>query len=70
MVSATNGNEGPEKITVVGPLCTPLDLLGDNVTIDPVCEGSLVAIMQSGAYGFTASPKDFLSQLPCVEILL
>ncbi len=58
------------EITVVGPLCTPLDLLGDRVSIDHLEEGSLVAILQSGAYGKTASPTDFLSHPLCKEILI
>ena len=59
-----------EAVTIVGPLCTPLDLLGDKVTIDQLKEGSLVGILQSGAYGRTASPERFLSHPRCNEILL
>lgn len=70
IVSVTNKGDAPERTTVVGPLCTPLDLLGDNVSIDPICEGSLVAILQSGAYGLSASPAAFLSHPTCSEILL
>lgn len=58
------------EITVVGPLCTPLDLLGDRSVLQPVEVGSLLAILQSGAYGPTASPAAFLSHGPCPEILL
>ncbi len=63
-----NGSEA--FVTVVGPLCTPLDLLGDRVIIDRVDEGALIGILQSGAYGPTASPERFLSHPPCVEVLL
>ncbi|WP_405240816.1 pyridoxal-dependent decarboxylase, exosortase A system-associated [Lentisalinibacter orientalis] len=59
-----------EPVTVVGPLCTPLDLLGDKVSIDKLEAGSLVGILQSGAYGKTASPERFLSHPACSEILL
>ena len=59
-----------EKVTVVGPLCTPLDILGDSVHLSPVREGSLLAICQSGAYGKSASPLAFLSHPDCSEILL
>jgi diaminopimelate decarboxylase len=58
------------EVTVVGPLCTPLDLLGDRVTIGNVREGSLIAILQSGAYGRTASPDSFLSHPTCGEYVL
>lgn len=59
-----------EEVNVVGPLCTPLDLLGSRVSL-PVAEpGDLVVVYQSGAYGFTASPRDFLSHPHPGEILL
>ncbi len=59
-----------ETVTIVGPLCTPLDVLGDKVTL-PVSEiGDFVVIYQSGAYGYTASPHQFLSQPVCVEALV
>ena len=64
------GNSLEEQVTIVGPLCTPLDLLGDKVTIDHVEEGSLIAVLQSGAYGKTASPERFLSHKACEEILI
>lgn len=47
--------------TVVGPLCTPLDTLGRNTALPVLAEGDLVGILQSGAYGLTASPTGFLS---------
>lgn len=70
IVSVAQNGEAPQTVSIVGPLCTPLDLLGDKVSIDPIRERSLVAILQSGAYGLTASPRDFLSQMSCAEILL
>jgi diaminopimelate decarboxylase len=59
-----------ETVSVVGKLCTPLDLLGDRVTLPPADIGDLVAVFQAGAYGFTASPTAFLSQPEPAEILL
>ena len=53
--------EPSETVTVVGKLCTPLDLLGDRVTLPPADIGDLVVVFQAGAYGFTASPTAFLS---------
>ena len=69
-VAAVERQSKQEEVTVVGPLCTPLDLLGDRVTIDQITFGSLVAILQSGAYGKSASPEMFLSHPACGEILL
>lgn len=57
-------------VSVVGPLCTPLDLLGDRVSVSHLEEGSLVAVLQSGAYGKSASPEAFLSHPECAEILV
>jgi diaminopimelate decarboxylase len=67
---AVEQNSIEETVTVVGPLCTPLDLLGDRVTLDRLQVGSLIAVLQSGAYGKTASPERFLSHGPCREILV
>lgn len=59
-----------EVASVVGPLCTPLDLLADRVELAVATEGDLVVIYQSGAYGMTASPSGFLSHPACVEVLV
>ncbi|MFN7149493.1 MAG: pyridoxal-dependent decarboxylase, exosortase A system-associated [Microthrixaceae bacterium] len=56
--------------TVVGCLCTPLDLLGDDVDLPKVEEGDLVVLFQAGAYGLTASPTAFLGHPPPVEVLV
>jgi diaminopimelate decarboxylase len=62
---------GPrEQASVVGPLCTPLDLLADRMELDQAKEGDLIAVFQSGAYGFSASPHGFLSHPPPLEVLL
>jgi diaminopimelate decarboxylase len=59
-----------EVVTIVGPLCTPLDALGRDVVL-PVCDvGDLIVIYQSGAYGLTASPLQFLGHPAPVELLL
>jgi diaminopimelate decarboxylase len=59
-----------ETASAVGPLCTPLDLLADRMTL-PVAEvGDLVVVFQSGAYGPSASPQAFLGHPHCVEVLV
>ena len=55
---------------VVGPLCTPLDLIGHKVDLPEVRIGDLIVVLQSGAYGATASPINFLSQPGFVERLI
>ena len=59
-----------EAVSVVGPLCTPLDLLADRMSLPAAEPGDLVAIYQSGAYGATASPQRFLGHPGVVEVLV
>jgi diaminopimelate decarboxylase len=59
-----------ETSSVVGPLCTPLDTLSEKTELAHADVGDLVAVLQSGAYGLTASPTAFLSHPPPAEILL
>jgi len=59
-----------EESSVVGPLCTPLDLLGDRVRLPAGRPGDLVVVFQSGAYGASASPQRFLSHPPPTEALV
>ncbi len=56
--------------SVVGPLCTPLDLLADKVALPDAVPGDLVAVFQSGAYGFSASPLGFLGHPEPVQLLV
>jgi diaminopimelate decarboxylase len=59
-----------ETASVVGCLCTPLDLLADKVELPRADIGDLVVIFQSGAYGLTASPINFLSHPAPAEVLV
>jgi diaminopimelate decarboxylase len=59
-----------ESASVVGPLCTPLDLLADRMELSEAVPGDLVAILQSGAYGLTASPLRFLGHPEPHELLI
>jgi diaminopimelate decarboxylase len=62
---------GPrETVSVVGPLCTPLDLLGERIEIGAAEPDSLIAVLQSGAYGLTASPTRFLGHPGPEEVLV
>jgi diaminopimelate decarboxylase len=61
--------EAPEQtVDVVGPLCTPLDVLGRSVQLPNVAVGDLVGVFQSGAYARAASPLGFLSHLTPPEV--
>ncbi len=59
-----------ETVNIVGPLCTPLDILADRMELPAAEIGDLVVIFQSGAYGYTASPHQFLSQPETEQILV
>ncbi len=64
------GAAAREVASVVGPLCTPLDLLADRMDLPAAQVGDLVAVFQSGAYGMSASPRAFLGHPACVEVLV
>jgi diaminopimelate decarboxylase len=59
-----------EVASVVGPLCTPLDLLADRMDLPSARVGDLAVVFQSGAYGASASPQSFLGHPACLEILV
>ncbi len=59
-----------EVATIVGRLCTPLDLLGDQVALPRTDLGDLIVIFQAGAYGLTASPTAFLGHPAPAEVLV
>ncbi|WP_187772047.1 type III PLP-dependent enzyme [Agrobacterium sp. B1(2019)] len=62
--------EHAETATLVGPLCTPLDTLARNATLPKLKAGDLLAVLQSGAYGASASPAGFLSHAAAKEVLV
>jgi len=64
------GSDEIEQATVVGPLCTPLDLLAERMSLPVAHEGDLVVVFQSGAYGLSASPINFLSHPAPAEVLV
>lgn len=65
-----HSEQDAEVVNVVGCLCTPLDLLGENVSLPQAEVGDLVVLFQSGAYGPTASPSGFLGHQPAAEVLV
>lgn len=67
VVAASAAGEA-ESVSVVGPLCSPLDYLSRNSTTPPLSPGDLVAVPNVGAYGATASLSNFLSRPPALEV--
>jgi diaminopimelate decarboxylase len=70
VVGTRMGATDTEIATVTGCLCTPLDILADKMEIPRADIGDLIVVLQSGAYGYSASPHDFLSQPAAVEYLV
>ena len=68
-VAARMGRDATDTVSVVGPLCTPLDRLGDKIALPTVEVGDLIAIFMAGAYGASASPSAFLGHPPAIEIV-
>ncbi len=65
------GAQSTRPSFVVGPLCTPLDTIGRKVALpDATQPGDVIAILQSGAYGLTASPFGFLGHPMPAEVLV
>lgn len=62
--------EQTEVASVVGPLCTPLDILADKMPLPMAYPNDLIVIFQSGAYGASASPQAFLGHPAVVEVLV
>ncbi len=71
-VAIGNRMDGIERelVSIVGPLCTPLDLLAEQVELPVARPGDWVVVFQSGAYGASASPQAFLGHPPCAEVLV
>ena len=69
-VAAKIGAAADETVSVVGCLCTPLDKLGDQVSLPRADMGDVIAVFMAGAYGATASPANFLGHGPAHEIVI
>lgn len=69
-VATRFGAAPEEEASIVGCLCTPLDVLANKGGFPKAEPGDLVAIFCAGAYGASASPASFLGQGPAREILV
>ncbi len=69
-IASRFGAPAEEDASIVGCLCTPLDILADDVSLPAAEVGDLVAIFCAGAYGLSASPQAFLSQARAKEMLV
>lgn len=69
-IGSRMGAQALERVSVVGPLCTPLDQLAERMELPRAEVGDLFVVFQSGAYGASASPQAFLGHPACVEVLV
>ena len=63
-------SEQMETVEIVGPLCTPLDIVSAKMKLPVAKVGDFIVVLQSGAYGATASPQEFLGHPKVIEICL
>jgi diaminopimelate decarboxylase len=57
-------------VTVVGPLCSGLDVFASHATLPVPVAGDLVAVLDAGAYGFSESMPLFLSHPTPAEVAI
>ncbi|KAB2876644.1 MAG: pyridoxal-dependent decarboxylase, exosortase A system-associated, partial [Burkholderiaceae bacterium] len=69
-IGSRMGAQALERVSVVGPLCTPLDQLAERMELPRAEVGDLFVVFQSGAYGASASPQAFLGHSSCIEVLV
>jgi diaminopimelate decarboxylase len=69
-VGAAAGRPSTATVDVVGPLCTGLDVLAAGVSIPEPRAGDLLAVLDTGAYGFSESMPLFLSHPQPAEIVV
>jgi diaminopimelate decarboxylase len=69
-LSTGAADEVRETVSVVGPLCTPLDVLAAQMELPRAEAGDLIVVFQSGAYGLSASPTAFLGHPAPAEVLV
>jgi diaminopimelate decarboxylase len=62
--------ERSERASLGGTLCTPADRFATDVPLPPLEPGSLVAILNAGAYGLSFSPARFLGHPSPAEVVV
>lgn len=55
---------------IAGPLCTSLDTFGEDIELAESRPGDILAVLNTGAYGYTESMPNFLSHPPAKEMFI
>ena len=66
-LTQSQGKKSPADI--VGPICESGDYLGKNIELPPLKEGDILAILSSGAYGFSMS-SNYNTRPRCAEVAI
>ncbi|MDL2310551.1 diaminopimelate decarboxylase [Peptostreptococcaceae bacterium OttesenSCG-928-C18] len=56
-----NNSQEKETVTIVGNLCTSLDVLAENIELNTTKIGDIIEISNAGSYGYSLSPLLFAS---------
>jgi diaminopimelate decarboxylase len=64
------GSPPEGTFVLTGPLCTPIDVMARKVKMPSPKVGDLIGFLQSGAYGLTASPTQFLAHPSPAEVIV
>ena len=59
----------PEKVDIVGNLCTSLDVMARDIVLPHMEIGDILEVSNAGSYGCTLTPQLFSSQEPVKEFL-
>ena len=65
----TRPDAEPTRCNLAGPSCNPTDLLGVDIELPRPEFGDLIGVLNSGSYGFTASPILFLGRPTPAELV-
>lgn len=68
--AVTTAEQQHVPVNLVGPLCTPGDILARNINLTALESGDLVTIPNVGAYGLTASLVMFLGRPAPTEVIV
>ena len=70
VVVANRADEAPvETYTVTGPICETGDILAADRKLPVVTDGDLIAVLDSGAYGYSMSSQ-YNSRPRCMEVMV
>jgi diaminopimelate decarboxylase len=69
-ITVHSDTQEKECVTVAGNLCTPIDIMAENIMVSRAKAGDILEVADAGAYGFTMSLKEFISQRGPTEIYI